>query len=365
MVKVKNIKFTEIPFESKDKNFQKCIEYIKLVDLDYKKYLPKNPKQHLAFELEGVTSDLANCIRRCLIDEVPVYSMNVLEEDIETDDRFILADYLRSKIEMIPFSQDITDKDAEHLSISLHVENKTDDTIFVYSRDFTIKYKTREKQSDPQNDKKNSDVDNSKYFTDTIPIIGLKSGKTLTIKNINIVSGIGRDNGGKFSLLSNIEYEILDVKPLGISKFNKTGESSLVSEPSHFGFGFTTYRNMNIKRVMPACCDVIIMRLTGIAETLKNIKESDTVYFSDLIELETKGDVKLFHLKGEYWTIANVIAKYGYLAFPDIPFICAAIDHPLTEESIVKIKHAESIKILRESVTTIISDIKNIAKAFR
>ena len=51
MVKVKNIKYTEIPFETKDKTFLKCIEYIKSVTADYKKYLPNNNKQRVSFEL--------------------------------------------------------------------------------------------------------------------------------------------------------------------------------------------------------------------------------------------------------------------------------------------------------------------------
>ena len=350
--KVKNIKFTELPFETKDKNFQQCIEYIKLIDADYKKYMPKKPKQRLSFELDNINADLANCIRRYLIDELSVYSMNVMEEDIESDDRYILTDHLRNNIEMIPFLQEIKNTEADELNISLHVENKTDDTITVYSRDIII------------HDKQKKLLDNSDYFTTTIPIAQLKAGKFLTVKNITIVTGVGKTNAAKFALLSNIEYEILDVKPLDVTKFSRNGESSLMSSPSHFAMAITTHRNINVKRVMPMCCDAIIKTLSGIKDALKNIKETDVVYFSDIIELETKGDVKLYHLKGEYWTIANIIARYCYMACPDIAFVCSSIIHPLTEESIVKIKHTDSLKILHESVESIIADIQIINKAF-
>jgi DNA-directed RNA polymerase subunit L len=349
--KVKNIKFTELPFETKDKNFQQCIEYIKLTGADYKKYIPKNPKQRLSFELENINADLANCIRRYLIDELPVYSMNVMEENIDSDDRYILVDYLRNNIEMIPFQQEITDKEADGFDISLHIENKTDDTIMVYSRDIQI------------HDKQKKILDNADYFTTTIPIVQLKAGKYLTIKNINVVKGVGKTHAAKFALLSNIEYEILDVKPLEVSKFNRTGESSLMSSPKHFAMALTTHRNINVKRVMPMCCEAIIKTLSGIRSALKPIKETDLVYFSDIIELETKGDVKLYHLKGEYWTIANIIARYCYLEHPDISFVCSSIVHPLTEESMVKIKHSETLKILDAAIEAIIDDITIIGKA--
>jgi DNA-directed RNA polymerase subunit L len=352
MVKVANIKYVEVPFESNDKNFQKCLSFVKSVDPDYKKYIPKNSKYTASFELKDTTSDLANCIRRTLIDEMPVYSMNVSEEDIESDDKFILSDFLKNNLEFIPFLQDINDKDAENLSMSLNVVNTTDDTISVYSGDIIV------------TDGQKKILDNSKYFTKTIAIIKLRPGKTLTIKNINIVAGIGKYDSGKFILLSNISYEILDVIPLEENKYNTTGQSSLNSNPQHFKIGFTTHRNINIKKIMPRCCDTISKTLLGIQSELNNIKESDLVYFSDLIELETIVDVKCFHFKNEYWTIANIISRYCYLVFPDIQFVCSSIIHPSNEESIVKVRHPEAIKIIKTSIKKILSDIDIIKQSF-
>lgn len=351
MVKVTKVKYTEIPFESNDKNFQKCIDYIKTIDPDYKKYLPKNSKHHLSFEIEDATSDLANCIRRYLIDEMPVYSMNVDEDDIKSDDRFILTDFLKKNIELIPFTQYLTDAESKNLTMHLHVENKTDDVISVHSSDIEVM-------------DKNKKLNNEKYFTTTIPIIKLRPGTMIDIKNINVVSGIGKVDSGKFILLSNISYEILDVVPLEENKFSRTGHSSLVSNPTHFKFGLTTHRHSDIKKIMPLCCDSILNTMELIKTELSKIKESDKTYFSDTIELETKGDVKLYYLKGEYWTIANIISKYCYIAFKDIQFVCAAIIHPSTETSIVKIRHTESIKILLEAIKLIIADINTINKAF-
>ena len=155
MVKVKNVKVSEIPFETADKNFQRCVEYIKSVTPDgaYKKYMPKKPKQKLSFELIDANSDLANTIRRFLLDEIPVQSMTVSEENIKTTDRFILTDYLKKQIELVPILQGI---DMTELKISLSIENNTDKRMPIYTRDMKI------------TDKSGKKLDNAKYFSETI-----------------------------------------------------------------------------------------------------------------------------------------------------------------------------------------------------
>lgn len=60
-IKIKNIKIEEITYDNKHfKDFDKCIEYIKLMDLDYKKYLPSKPQHYVQFEITETTSDFAN-----------------------------------------------------------------------------------------------------------------------------------------------------------------------------------------------------------------------------------------------------------------------------------------------------------------
>lgn len=347
MVKVTNIKYQEVHFISNDKIFQQCLKYAKSITPDYEKYIPSNPKQKISFELES-NVDMANCIRRYLIDEISVCSMHIDEDDIKTNDRFILSDHLKKNIELIPFNQDLEHKS---LTISLNIENNTDDTIDVYSSDILIK----------NGEKK---LDNSKYFSTTISIIKLRSKMSINIDDIKIVCGYGKKDAGKFALLANLSYEILDVEPLNESKFNKTGHSSLTSTPKHFKMELTTHRNIDIKKIMPLCCDEIRKKIIKIQTEISNIKNTDSLYFSNIIELETIGEFKLFHLKNEYWTISNIISRYCYNAFNDIPFVCSSVSHPSFEESIVKIKHSEPVTILLEALKNIITDISVIHKAF-
>ena len=346
MVKVKNIKYTEIPFETKDKDFLKCIEYIKSVAPDYKKYLPKNHKQRVSFELTDTNADLANMIRRFLLDEIPVLSMDLKEKHIISDDTFILTDYLKKNIEMIPILQDDDD-----IKMYMDVENPTDEIIFVYSGDITV------------TDKKGKILNSDKYFTGTIPVINLRPNKSLKISDIQVVSGVGKHDAGKFILLSNISYECIDVIPTIENKYEKKGVSSLNSDPTHFKISCTTHRNLNSKKIIGLCCEHIIDRLTKIQKELESLG-SVTVYFSDILNIETKGEVTLFHLIGEYWTVSNIISRYCYLIFNEIQFVCSSIIHPSTEESIVKIKHPQAIKIVTDAIKKIVSDITIVKKAF-
>jgi DNA-directed RNA polymerase subunit L len=350
MLKVSNIKIDEITYDKKHfKDFDKCVEYIKLVTPDYKKYLPKTPSHRVEFELLNTNSDFANCIRRFLLDEIYVYSMSVDINDIKTDDNFILSDLFKKNLELIPFSQK---EEHKNLTLSIDKTNDTDDIIGVYTRDIII------------TDKNNKTLDNEKYFSTNIPLIKLRSNKSLEVKNIIIEYGCAKQDAGKFCLLSNLSYEILDVKPLDENKYTKTGNSSFVSNPQHFKFGYKTHRNIEPKKIILMCCNQLLNRFNDILSELSNININTNVHFSDLIELETKGDIKFFHFKNEYWTIANIIARYCYKECKDIKFVCACIIHPSIEESIVKIRHVDSIKILNASIKKIINDINILKKAF-
>ena len=69
--------------------------------------------------------------------------------------------------------------------------------------------------------KKGKPVNTEQYFSMNIPIIKIRPNKSLEVTKINIVSGCGKQDSGKFGLLSNLSYEILDVIPFDESKFSK------------------------------------------------------------------------------------------------------------------------------------------------
>jgi DNA-directed RNA polymerase subunit L len=348
MVNVKNVKIVDLPFESDDKNFQRCVEYIKLIDPDYKKYFPTKSKQKLSFELVDANVDLANTVRRFLIDEIPILSMDVDINDIKTDDKFILQDYFKKNIELIPINQDLS---YDKLTISLQLVNNSDNNIPVYAKYISIK------------DAKGKQLKTSDYFSNTIIIYNLRPMCEININKINIVSGLGKHDSGKFIPLANISYEILDVKPVVQVKYNVSGKSSLNSNPTQFSISMTNHRNTSTKKIMITCCTLIINKFNTIYKELEEIKDT-SVYFSTTMNIETKEDIKIFHFIGEYWTIANILSRYCYIIDNEISFVCASIIHPSIEESMVKIKHQQPKKILMSAIKKIINDITVIKNAF-
>lgn len=347
MIQVKNIKSQQLSFASNDKNFQRCVEYIKLIDPDYQKYMPKKSKEKLSFELHNANSDIANALRRFLVDEIPVVSMDVDMKSIKTNDKYILADSLKKNIELIPISQD---SDYSDIKISLSVNNMTDQIIAIHGRDIKlVKHGKKLKTSD--------------YFSESIVLYNLRPMCSVNIPKIKLLTGVAKTDAGKFSALSNTGYEILDVKPSVQTKYKQSGKSSLNSTPKQFALSITTHRNASAKKIMKTCCSLITDRLSIIKKELDEIKELDD-YFSQTINVEIKEDVYIFHFIGEYWTIANVISRYCFLENPLISFVCPGIVHPSIEECVVKIKHNQPKKIISNAIKKIIADVQVIAKAF-
>lgn len=344
-MKVKNVKVIETPFGSTSKRYAECVKYLSSVEKDYKKFLPHKPKETLTFEIRDSNVDFANTIRRYILDEVPVMSLDVSESDIVSDDKFILTDHLKKNIEAVPLLQTIDEK--EDLLFELDVTNTTDEIMRIYSSDMTINQKSSQK-----------------YFTQTIPLITLRPRKHLKISNIKTCSGVGKDDIGKFSSVSNIKYKIMDVKPLNKTRFNTEGVSSMVSTPTHFKISLTNHRNSPTKKIIQTAIKKIIEDVKIAQQEFSNIKKQDITYFSEALELETQGAINIYHLKGHYWTMANLLSKYCYLEDESIPFVCSSIIHPSREESLLKIKHTEHNKILLNATKKIINEYESALKAF-
>ena len=352
-ISVINIKTHEINYNNKTfKDFDKCLKYANLIVKDASALLSKTPQLTLSFEVRNTNADFMNCIRRALYDEISVYSMDVELSNITTNDKYIINDgIVKNNIEMIPFQQEITEEEIKKLSISLNVENNTMNEITVYSGNIVILKNSKEE-------------DVELYFSKQIPLFKLKSNKSINIKDIGIIQDISKTNYGKFCLLSKITYKILDVIPFNENKFTKVGESSLNSNPTHFAMSFKTHRNITIKNVISKLCNILNTKFNDILTELKNIKNTDVVYFSELIELETKGEFKMFHFKKEYWSIVNVISRYCYLELPTVPYVAASIIHPSIENAVVTIQYTDAIGLITGAINQFLADIKIFEKSF-
>ena len=354
MTVVKNIKVQDFNLikeidNKKNKSMQLCIDLLSKHNIDASTILPKKSKLTVSFELTNSNTDIANGLRRCLIDEVPIKSFDLNEhEDLESSDPYILCDVIKKQIELLPINQEY---DYSNVEISLFKENTTDEIIDVTTDDFIYK------------ENKASKIVN--IVGSGILLTRLRPGETIKIKKLMISIGVGKLNYGKFSSVSNITYKILDTTPMIDTRIGNEGISSMNSNPKHFYIEYSTHRNIeNPLKLISTCCDILIDRFQIILNDVKNIKNSDKSYLSDLLTLETIDNKKVLKIKGEYWTMVNLIARYCYILTNNIQFVSPALIHPEKEVGVINIVHNEFSTLLSNSIKKIIEEYLLIKKNF-
>lgn len=353
MVKVTNISVSEFNLISEITNkkniqLQKCLQLISQTEA--RDLLPKKSKITVKFELSETNSDIANGIRRCLVDEIVVKSFDFNEYiDFVCDDPYILCDFIKKQICLLPINQEFNYND---ITISLKKINNTTEIIDVSSDDFILSGTAQKNLEE--------------IIGKNIILIRLRPGKTITINNINICSGVAYTDAGKFSLCSNVTYEILNVNPVVETRLGQTGTSSLLTNPTHFCIQYTTHRNIqNPLYLMVVCCETLITRLNAIYTDMCNIKNSDITYFSHLLTLETTGNLHKIQIRNEYWTIINLICRYCYiLTETNIKFISPSLIHPEKHIGVISITHPEFSTLIQESIKKIVSELQIVKLAF-
>ena len=366
-VVVKNVKIVERNFKSKldqlnkpeNKALKNALSYIAFLKngVDGKKLLPTRSKYRVDFDLENATSGFANGIRKCILDEIPIYSMFMEEDKFDTNDRYILSDFLQKNIELVPILQELDPEKTKKWKISVNVLNSTDEVINVKSGDIEI-YEGQKK------------IPVENLMSPNISIIELHPAMYLKISEIKIVQGLARTDAGKFAPVSNTRYEIKDMKPMAHSIEEKdSGTSSILQDPTKFHIGYTTYRNVkDPKTIIHRTCDTLTERLMGFQKELGMVKQDEKTkvisHFSTKLDVETRGVFYFFHFKEEAWTLINMISQYGYHLDEDVPFIAPSIIHPSTETGVIKIRHMQPLKIISDAVALSLKNIEILRKSF-
>lgn len=353
MIKVFDIQVVEFNLISeitnkKNINLQKCLKLIS--EKEARDLLPKKSKITVQFKLENTNSDIANGIRRCLIDEIEVKSFDFDEyKDFQSSDPYILSDFIKKQVCLLPIDQEFN---YDGIIIKLEKTNTTDEIIDVLSDDFILSGSATQKDLD-------------QIIGKNIVLTRLRPGENITINNIVICSDVAYKDAGKYSLLSNVTYEILDMDPIVETKLGKTGKSSLVSNPTHFSIKYTTHRNIQHPlKIMVTCCDTLIKRLDAIYNDMLNIRDTDITYFSNLLTLETSGNIHKIQIRDEYWTIINLICRYCYILASDIKFVSPSLIHPEKHIGVINITHPEFSTLIQKSIKKIIVEFEIIKQAF-
>ena len=375
--------------------------------------LPTSIKHYVSMHLNNTYSAFANAIRRTLIDDIPVLAMNVIEKDIDTDDEFIsgMNDVLIKNLSLIPIMQsgNVTDNSNKY-DVYLSVFNNTNEIIDVKASDIIIVLKTQKKKkkgghlkesrdSDESLDKvevedkndadvedKNESADDSAEFgvesldvedkteardlevedknsikkkkafelipDDNILIARLRPGKYLKLRNIHLQSGTSSQNAGKYSLLNNITYEPLDIQPY--DQFTNKGTRSIEHNCKSFLLEFTTCGNITPKEIMDKVHVKLSFDLSSIKKKIQLYSESGagSYYRGQDCEITIHDDVYNFKFVGNYISEIFMISMCCFQLDANIPFCTATVERFDSLVGILRIMHADTLKLLLKAIDT-------------
>ena len=242
--------------------------------------LPKQLKPlRCSFEIHGVSTAIVNGIRRALQSEILVKALCFDRENFDTNDDFMLDDFVLNRIKHIPIEQTVSDS----AIYNIDVINNTHQVMIV---------------------KSDSLKGGRVVFDDTIHIAMLQPNKYLRIKNISIVKDYGYKNSA-FSVTCGQSNVPIDVEPLNL--YEKTGVSSSVANPRKHRISFETNGTMHPRVIVVSACREIISRLSDISKQTNMIQRLGNKY-------------KLL-INGENDTTGNIIMKTATELYPDIPAI--------------------------------------------
>ena len=329
--------------------------------VDAEKFLPTEQFHKIEFKLTNSYAKFANGIRRVLQEELPVICLTFDNHTVETDDEFILIDVLLKNINLLPITQeyDVEEHDKDQNTIYLYKHNTTNRIIDVKAGDIQIS-----KGGKNKNDKSNVKI-SELIPNNNIVIIRLRPGKFIKIKKMNFQRGQSKTNAAKFSLLSNIKYQPLDIEPYDIKK--KTGVRSIEKDCKEFQFSLLTAGNIQPKTLFNNLNEYMTKSLSNIKDKILTYstesKENDNkYYYSEGIEVTIRNNLHIYIFQNEYITFPAMIAQRCLILDPSIEHVSSTVERYDSEVGIIKINHSDCNKLLLQSIDDCIKDIDNICK---
>ena len=309
--------------------------------------LPDDNYELVEFELHNTNSSFANAIRRCLISELPVWSLSLIESSLDTNDEYIRFDDLADRINTLPIFQTYFNKKKDiDVSFKLSYKNEMMNIKHVLSGDIKAK-KIKEK-----------------LFEDNVSIQMLRPGCYMAC-NISLERGYGYQHGGKFVAVKNPIYRPIDITPMKKEyKKNPTGASSLISNPKKFYISYETYGTYsNPLEPLIMSLEELDRRVAGILKEVKKYKGE--FYANENVKIMKEAGMYRFFLGMETITISKLFSRYIYDMNPNIEYVGDLMEHPSKKVVEVKVQDENAVKIFIKAGEKILYDIAKLKKSIK
>lgn len=291
--------------------------------------MPKSAlvQQEFSFELHGANIAIANGLRRVIESGVLVKSLFAAQEDIESNDPFVIPEYIAQRIRLIPCRQNVP------LSAIFAVDliNNTADIMEVLAGNILGENNEAKSAKTP-------------YFDDTITLTDLNPNKFLKIKKITVMQGRGYDYGG-FTVAHGCVCLPLD-------KNLPEKMSSSVSDVRDHLIRFQTNGTEKPEVIVKNACEEMIERLKTIDSKLAT-------------HLHTQGTAnsKIHRLviEGEDDTTGNILMKTILDIEPDIS-ACVYTVNSIDKNMQLEIRHLEPKHLISRAIYESVQILNAISK---
>jgi len=342
-MKIENISVNDFSINYENTKFKDLIN-------NNKHLLPNLNKQSISFDIIDSNEAFANAIRRVYCDELLVKCLDINVHNLVTNDKYILSENIKERINLIALNQNI-DSD---IKFNLNVSNNTNDIINIYTRDIVNK------------------DDQKKYFNTNMQICSLRPNRFINISEIYINKDYGFNNS--IYSLGSFKYKAINTD-FTISSLNnniKDFHLELINNSNITikDIAIQIYENLyfRLKKIQSSINDYNINtnsedinKISNTSNELyiinnKLIRDSSNLDINESISEEVNNLYEIY-INNEYHTIGNLITKYVFLQDPSIELINYKLIHPLTHKVVITIKHSEYKKIINDSIENIIKDL--------
>ena len=214
------------------------------------------------------------------------------------------------------------------------------------------------------------DVNITEIFPETnCLVVRLRPGKYIKINHLFFEKGMQKDDASKFSLLNNITYQPLDIKPYDIyaKTDSEKGTRSIEHDCKEFKITFATCGNIEPTHVIELLYNRLTQELNAIKQKVIKYSQSDVskkYYTDEGIEVTNINNIVTYTIYGQYLTTMNMLSQRCYVLDTSISFCCSAVKRYDSEIGIIKLTHADPNKLLITAIDSCIQDMKMILDSF-